>query len=589
MVITCEKCSIRFNLDESLLNKEGSKVRCSQCKHVFIAYPLAPSIPSLDLGDDSKEAMEPDDLQLDQDLGLDETEELEEFRLDDDFDDALEPGELDLGEKPTATEPDLELDLEEAQEPDGLDFEFDLGDDLELDLGETPTDTEPGLELDLKEAQEPDELDLEFDLGDDLELDLEETPTDTEPDLELDLEEAQEPDELDLEFDLGDDLELDLEEAPTDTEPDLELDLGDDFEPIDDAGLADPEQDEDLELYEELEFELEDDELDLSTLETPGADKTAADDSEFNLELDVDLDLNLDLDPQEPDVIEPMAETAEPDEELDLAEFDEMLEEQEAFQGQEELPEPETDRPRATDVPEPDTEETVELEAPGEKQDTAPLTEEQAPTEKVEIETPPPLDYGIDEDFKKPIKIGKPVLVILLLAIMALGGYSACIMYGIEIPYLSTIKVPFLSDYLAPPPPPAPPIRLAPEKKSVTGRFVTNTSAGTLFVITGRVVNTSEALCSHIKIKGTLITKEKVKAREKTVYCGNLIPEDQLKTLEMTTMDTQFAKITGNNQSNINIEPGRAVPFMIVFSDLPDNLENFTVNVAGFERKNQEN
>lgn len=39
MKIKCEKCGTKFNLDESILKKNGSKVRCSICKHVFLAYP----------------------------------------------------------------------------------------------------------------------------------------------------------------------------------------------------------------------------------------------------------------------------------------------------------------------------------------------------------------------------------------------------------------------------------------------------------------------------------------------------------------------------------------------------------------------
>ncbi|MBW2343870.1 MAG: zinc-ribbon domain-containing protein [Deltaproteobacteria bacterium] len=39
MIIQCEKCRTKFNLDESLIKKEGSKVRCSRCRHAFTAYP----------------------------------------------------------------------------------------------------------------------------------------------------------------------------------------------------------------------------------------------------------------------------------------------------------------------------------------------------------------------------------------------------------------------------------------------------------------------------------------------------------------------------------------------------------------------
>ncbi len=39
MIIECESCQSKYNLDEGLLKSGGSKVRCSVCKNVFIAYP----------------------------------------------------------------------------------------------------------------------------------------------------------------------------------------------------------------------------------------------------------------------------------------------------------------------------------------------------------------------------------------------------------------------------------------------------------------------------------------------------------------------------------------------------------------------
>lgn len=39
MIIQCEKCRTKFNLGDFLLKKEGSKVRCSLCTHIFVAYP----------------------------------------------------------------------------------------------------------------------------------------------------------------------------------------------------------------------------------------------------------------------------------------------------------------------------------------------------------------------------------------------------------------------------------------------------------------------------------------------------------------------------------------------------------------------
>jgi predicted Zn finger-like uncharacterized protein len=39
MIITCQKCSTSYNLDETLLKPEGTKVRCTLCKYIFKAYP----------------------------------------------------------------------------------------------------------------------------------------------------------------------------------------------------------------------------------------------------------------------------------------------------------------------------------------------------------------------------------------------------------------------------------------------------------------------------------------------------------------------------------------------------------------------
>jgi len=39
MIIHCEKCRTKFDFNEERLKKEGSRVRCSVCKHIFTIYP----------------------------------------------------------------------------------------------------------------------------------------------------------------------------------------------------------------------------------------------------------------------------------------------------------------------------------------------------------------------------------------------------------------------------------------------------------------------------------------------------------------------------------------------------------------------
>lgn len=39
MIITCNNCNSRFNIDEKLIKPQGSKVKCSKCQTLFTVYP----------------------------------------------------------------------------------------------------------------------------------------------------------------------------------------------------------------------------------------------------------------------------------------------------------------------------------------------------------------------------------------------------------------------------------------------------------------------------------------------------------------------------------------------------------------------
>src|SRR5210317_663576 len=66
MIITCKECNSSFNVDDGLITETGSKVRCSKCENIFVAYPHVPEDDLL-LGSDE---------QL---LGLDGSSELDEL------------------------------------------------------------------------------------------------------------------------------------------------------------------------------------------------------------------------------------------------------------------------------------------------------------------------------------------------------------------------------------------------------------------------------------------------------------------------------------------------------------------------------
>ena len=48
MDIQCEKCRTVFNIDEILIKEGGSKVRCSICRHAFMAYPPVRALDAME-------------------------------------------------------------------------------------------------------------------------------------------------------------------------------------------------------------------------------------------------------------------------------------------------------------------------------------------------------------------------------------------------------------------------------------------------------------------------------------------------------------------------------------------------------------
>lgn len=124
MIIACETCHTKFNLDESLLKKDGSKVRCSRCKAVFIAFPpadeaMVPEEPEPAIREEFQETVA-----LDSPVSAPEEEAAprKDPARDIDFDKAFEESLGDKDEfRPIAPEElkDLALEPEEGRAPEG--------------------------------------------------------------------------------------------------------------------------------------------------------------------------------------------------------------------------------------------------------------------------------------------------------------------------------------------------------------------------------------------------------------------------------------------------------------------------------------
>jgi predicted Zn finger-like uncharacterized protein len=545
---------------------------------------------------------------------LDDTD-LDLSDLDDVLDGGEEPAQADFSAE-GSDEPDLNLDLEDAGS-DEPDLDLDLEDagsdepDLDLDLEDAGSD-EPDLDLDLEAeptTEEPilessadldgtDELDLS-DLDGLMESDetpaeaaaIEEVGDDLELDFEVDagapetaavetaaVETAETPDQLDMP-----DLEkmLESDETPTSEATDeLDLDLDLETEGVVEASTAPAEQPP----SDDAEF------LDIEKMLEEGEDTASAERGpEETLELDLEAVMDEAAKPKEPelelnlDLGEDMVETESP---LDISESAEDDLEFNLLGSDEETLQFGATQAGITQIDEGLAGET-DLDASDDDFASGDFAETQGGQGDTDILEQP--GAGISAPVRKK-RSRKPVMAALLIVVLCLVGYIVTQNLGVKVPFVSDLKIPYLSDVKIPflsgllkseDQDVVGNLKITPMGKTITHKFIENTSAGDIFVIVGQVLNEYDHPRSYIKITGKLYRKGKALAKTATVYGGNMLSDSDLARLDMAAINKRLQNRHGDNRSNIKVKAGKMLPFLLVFSKLPANMDEYTVEVSG--------
>lgn len=462
---------------------------------------------------------------------------------------AVEPEPVTESKEEPVDSPDTEEDLA----ADIFDAE-DLG--LEAESGEAAAEEEPVEEefdfgqitdaLEEPADEKPVEEGLDLDAIDEaVEQVVEETPAEEELDFEGIGEVPEEVDEAGTMEE-----ELDLEgigealEEPIGTGPMEELDLGDIGEISEEA----------------VEEESVDEELDLESISR--AVEEAADAPELVSEEVEDEILEFDL-------ID--AEDAPHREEVTFEEIgvEEELAAEEVVQEEVEAP--------VEIAPEPEEDEEVEVEV------------EEEVEEELEEEMPPPIPEDVPAPSPSAMKakgrkkrVSAPIIILLVLVLLgggAYGGYMYMKSSGISIPYLE----PYLEFLTGPPETTTVEpgnLHIAVLEQDIRTRFVENAAAGSLFVIEGKVRNDYPTARNFIMVNGALYAADGNPVRQNNVFCGNIFPDSELQAADKATIETRLRNRFGDQRSNFQVTPGKVLPFMIVFSDLPQDFGEYSVQVV---------
>ncbi len=177
-----------------------------------------------------------------------------------------------------------------------------------------------------------------------------------------------------------------------------------------------------------------------------------------------------------------------------------------------------------------------------------------------------------NEEIKPKSRFGKMVLVVLVFILLAAAGFGVFTVLNI-----TGSKLPIIGSYMKPETPD--PGNLKIIAFDLNSKFEKNQLAGKIFIITGLIKNEYSEARSFIKITGKLYEPAKKLSHTEQVYAGNVFSELELRSLDMEAIKNRLNNRFGQNRSNVDIKPGQSVPFMIIFSNLTQKLEEFTVEI----------
>ncbi|HKI51297.1 MAG TPA: DUF3426 domain-containing protein [Geothermobacteraceae bacterium] len=111
-------------------------------------------------------------------------------------------------------------------------------------------------------------------------------------------------------------------------------------------------------------------------------------------------------------------------------------------------------------------------------------------------------------------------------------------------------------------------------------QFVVNQSAGNLFVVHGKAINNFTGARSTISVRGIIYDAAGKVILQQTAFCGNPLDEAALRILPYAKIEETMNNQFGEALSNLNIDPGQAIPFTIVFRNIPAQVAEFNIELA---------
>jgi predicted Zn finger-like uncharacterized protein len=119
--------------------------------------------------------------------------------------------------------------------------------------------------------------------------------------------------------------------------------------------------------------------------------------------------------------------------------------------------------------------------------------------------------------------------------------------------------------------------------RNLIGYYEPGAKAGNLFIIKGQVTNTGRFRKSGTRVHAALLDNNDRPVAEKTCYAGNVLAGETLHVAGREKIEQALSNRFGDRLVNMDVAPGKSVPFMVVFFDAPGGISAYRLEAKDGE------
>lgn len=116
---------------------------------------------------------------------------------------------------------------------------------------------------------------------------------------------------------------------------------------------------------------------------------------------------------------------------------------------------------------------------------------------------------------------------------------------------------------------------------AVSAAYIKNSVAGDMLVVSGDAVNAFDAPRASIQLKVVIYGAAGQPLSTKQAFAGNPLSKEQLATMPVDKIEAAMANQFGDSLANMEVLPGKSIPFMVVITNLPADAKDYGVEVVG--------